>query len=73
MSAAPRSGIVASRLGGDGYPVLSDTGGIGTESLSYLFDGTSHDGKQAFTDVGDLLQVDADGITPGLLRILVEA
>lgn len=61
MSAAPRSGIVASRLGGDGYPVLSDTGGIGTESLSYLFDGTSHDGKQAFTDVGDLLQVDADG------------
>lgn len=61
MSAAPRSGIVALQLGEDGYPVLSDTGGIGTESLSYLFDGTSHDGKQAFTDVGDLLQVDADG------------
>lgn len=61
MSAAPRSGIVASRLGDDGYPVLSGTGGIGTESLAYLFDGTSHDGKQAFTDVGDLLQVDAAG------------
>ena len=61
ISAAPRSGIVASRLGDDGYPVLSGTGGIGTESLAYLFDGTSHDGKQAFTDVGDLLQVDAAG------------
>ena len=61
MSAAPRSGIVASRLGGDGYPVLSGTGGIGTESLAYLFDGSSGEGKQAFTDVGDLLQVDADG------------
>ena len=61
MSAAPRSGIVDSRLGGDGYPVLSGTGGIGTESLSYLFDGSSGEGKQAFTDVGDLLQVDAAG------------
>lgn len=61
MSAAPRSGIVASRLGGDGYPVLSGTGEIGTESLSYLFDGSSGEGKQAFTDVGDLLQVDAAG------------
>ena len=61
MSAAPRSGIVASRLGGDGYPVLSGTGEIGTESLAYLFDRSSGEGKQAFTDVGDLLQVDADG------------
>ena len=61
MSAAPRSGIVASQLGGDGYPVLSGTGGIGTESLAYLFDGSSGEGKQAFTDVGDLLQVDAAG------------
>ncbi|MDM8299555.1 Spy0128 family protein [Collinsella tanakaei] len=59
--AEPRQGIVASKLGGDGYPSLSGDGGIGTESLDYLFDSSSFDGKAAYTDVDGLLQVDEDG------------
>ena len=60
-SAAPRQGIVAEGLGDDGYPVLSGTGGIGTDSLGYLFDSTEFEGKAAYMDVDGLLQVDDQG------------
>lgn len=60
-TAEPRQGIVASELGEDGYPSLSGRGNIGTESLDYLFDSTSFEGKEAYTDVDGLLQVDEDG------------
>ena len=59
--AEPRQGIVASELGEDGYPSLSGRGGIGTESLDYLFDSSSFDGKAAYSDVDGLLQVDENG------------
>lgn len=60
-SAAPRQGIVATQLGDDGYPTLSGTGDIGTDSLSYLFNEQSTTGKAAFMDVDGLLQVDSEG------------
>ena len=44
-SAQPRTGIVASGLSEDGYPVLSQT--FGSASLDSLFDDTSVDGKAA--------------------------
>lgn len=56
---APRTGIVQSELGPDGYPVLSDT--LGSESLAYLFDSSSSNGKASYMNVGGLLQVDNDG------------
>lgn len=55
----PRTGIVQSKLGDDGYPVFSET--LGGESLSYLFSGSNLSGKQVYRDVDGLLQVDADG------------
>ena len=61
QSAAPRQGIVATQLGDDGYPTLSGTGDIGTDSLSYLFNEQSTTGKAAFMDVDGLLQVDSEG------------
>lgn len=61
QSTEPRQGIVSNRLGEDGYPYLSGTNGIGTESLGYLFDDSSHAGKAAFMDVSGLLQVDRQG------------
>ena len=65
----PRKGIVASRLDKDGYPVLNlNTSGTaidgrnGKESLAYLFDPTfGHDGKFAYEDVQNLLQIDTGG------------
>lgn len=58
----PRQGIVANRLGDNGYPKLSDDVDNGEESLSYLFDGQSVAGaKLAFMDVDGLLQVDDQG------------
>lgn len=57
---APRQGIVSDTLT-DGYPSLSGTDGIGTESLSYLFDGSTQTGKAAYMDVDGLLQVDDQG------------
>lgn len=58
----PRQGIVANRLGDNGYPKLSDGVDNGEESLSYLFDGQSEAGaKLAFMDVDGLLQVDDQG------------
>lgn len=58
---APRQGIVSDLLSADGYPVLSGTGGIGTESLSYLFSDSEQQGKASYIDVDGLLQVDDDG------------
>lgn len=57
-SAAPCTGLVANKLNEDGYPVLA----VGNdESLAYLFDLNSSDGKQAYSNVGNLLQVDDTG------------
>ena len=57
-SAEPRTGLVANKLNEDGYPVLA----VGNdESLAYLFDLNSSDGKQAYSNVGNLLQVDDTG------------
>ena len=60
QTAQPRTGIVQNKLGDDGYPQLNANVG-GTESLSYLFDGTDRDGKASYMDVGGLLQVDELG------------
>lgn len=60
QTAQPRTGIVQDELGDDGYPHLNENVG-GTESLSYLFDGTEQDGKASYMDVGGLLQVDELG------------
>ncbi|MEE0344319.1 MAG: FctA domain-containing protein, partial [Eggerthellaceae bacterium] len=57
-SGNPRTNIVQAQLQG-GYPVLSDT--LGGESLAYLFDTDSGTGKQAYSDVDGLLQVDDQG------------
>lgn len=54
--AAPRQSIVSDELV-NGYPELSGVNGIGTESLSYLFDGSSQTGKAAYMDVDGLLRV----------------
>ncbi|HIZ41823.1 MAG TPA: hypothetical protein H9811_04570 [Candidatus Gemmiger excrementigallinarum] len=60
-SAQPRQGLVENRLAG-GYPRLTSVATSGSsESLAYLFDSTSHDGKAVYPDVGGLLQVDDDG------------
>lgn len=69
----PNTGIVAQTLGDDGYPVLTTgktavldrdgaTQRTQAESLSYLFDVTQDvDGRAAYGDVGNLLQIDDDG------------
>lgn len=57
-SGNPRTNIVQAQLQG-GYPVLSDT--LGGESLAYLFNTDSGTGKQAYSDVDGLLQVDDQG------------
>ena len=55
----PRTGIVKNELV-DGYPELSSV--LGNESLAYLFNPrVTHAGKESFTDVGGLLQVDDEG------------
>lgn len=62
-------GIVANRLGSDGYPHLSGneavTGTASNESLAYLFDpsytGPSSDFRKAYRNVGGLLQLDDKG------------
>lgn len=68
-SGNPRTGIVASRLGSDGYPVLNLTisgtaldGRDGRESLAYLFDPSIvHEGKAAYENVQGALQIDQSG------------
>ena len=60
-TAEPRTGLVQNQLR-DGYPALSSGIDTNTESLDYLFSPTKdHDGKQSFSDVKGLLQVDKDG------------
>ncbi len=58
-SAQPRTGIVANKLGSDGYPVLSDA--LDGASLSYLFNNSNSDGKTAYSNVEGLLQIDNEG------------
>lgn len=69
---SPRTGIVDSQLGKDGYPVLklpnptSEAGTIngrdGNESLAYLFNpAIEHNGKAVYEDVQNLLQIDTEG------------
>ena len=69
-NASPYTGIVASKLGEDGYPRLNldlttataHAGKDGQESLAYLFDpDVASDGKQSFEDVRGLLQMDEEG------------
>ena len=57
--ARPMAGIVASTLDADGYPVLNAS--LGSESLGYLFNTSSGDGKEAYLNVGGLLQQHQDG------------
>lgn len=60
----PKTGIVKRNLGKDGFPILNENvSGTQTngESLSYLFNDQTHNGKKAFMDVEGLLQVDDDG------------
>lgn len=69
-SASPYTGIVASKLGEDGYPQLNldlttataHAGKDGQESLAYLFDPKMESqGKESFSDVQGLLQMDDQG------------
>ena len=69
-SAAPYANIVQRTLGPDGYPWIEaghqylqgDTANLTTpQSLKYLFDGTSFDGKRAYLGTTGLLQLDGDG------------
>lgn len=57
--ARPMAGIVASTLGNDGYPVLNEN--LQSESLGYLFNTSSGDGKAVYQDVGGLLRQDPEG------------
>lgn len=54
--AKPHEGIVKNTLT-NGYPVLSQN----SETLNYLFDAQTFDGKAAYTDVGGLLMQDEKG------------
>lgn len=65
----PRSGLVGSKLGSDGYPYLTEeaasqsgTDDITPESLAYLFDPTmENDYKKTFRNAGGLLMIDEEG------------
>ncbi len=65
----PRSEIVQNTLLETGYPVLTPEKDTGVnsgktgenESLAYLFDDSSIDGKTAYSDVKNLLQIDENG------------
>lgn len=60
-SATPRTGLVQNKLQ-DGYPALNQDTVQSEESLDYLFSPTAdHNGKQSFSNVKGLLQVDDDG------------
>ena len=59
--ARPMAGIVASTLGDDGYPVLKKNANLQSESLGYLFNNNSGSGKEAYLNVGGLLQQDSEG------------
>ena len=63
----PRTGIVANKLGEDGYPqtLANQLNGVNSytfgQSLSYLFDASNSDYKRAYTNVKGLFQLDEDG------------
>lgn len=64
----PCAGIVQNTLGEDGYPHITagrDYGVTGKktedQSLNYLFDGSSFDGKRAYQNTSGLLQLDEKG------------
>ena len=64
----PCSGIVQNTLGEDGYPHITagrDYGVAGKktedQSLNYLFDGSSFEGKRAYQNTSGLLQLDEKG------------
>ena len=52
-------GIVANRLGEDGYPTLNSNHSY--QSLAYLFDSSSREGKTVYSDVNKLLWAYGDG------------
>lgn len=65
--ALPRSGLVENTLE-NGYPKLvqgwqsgNESENLGGESLAYLFDKTSADGKESYPNAKGLLQVDGSG------------
>lgn len=58
--ARPMAGIVNRTLDNDGYPTLAYTG-YDSQSLDYLFDGSTFEGKTAYSNVGGLLRQDQDG------------
>ena len=62
-TADPTTGLVEGVLNSDGYPQLtdSDTKGTDGKALNYLFDESSHAGKERYGDVDQLLYVDKDG------------
>lgn len=54
-------GIVVSTLGEDGYPVLNSAVTKSSESLAYLFNGTT-DGVEAYNDNATLYNADGNGM-----------
>ena len=60
-SSAPNTGIVNKQLGSDGYPKLNQKKTGREESLGYLFNGENSEYKEAFMNVGGLLQRDEKG------------
>lgn len=60
---SPRTGLVQEKLNEKNYPVTKSGNGIsGNESLEYLFNPkVEHSGKESYSDVGNLLQVDGNG------------
>lgn len=61
-SSAVYPDIVQNTLGDDGYPALNSDVTGDNESLAYLFNpNVSHDGKESFTKVKNLLQIDSSG------------
>ena len=63
-SSSPYSGMVSKTLDSNGYPSLATNFSSGIfypESLGYLFDNTSAEGKKAYNDIDGLMQVDDEG------------
>jgi len=62
QDADPYQGIVQDKLS-NGYPILTNDSSKGTDgtSLAYLFDNTTHEGKDSYGNVNNLLYVDPDG------------
>ena len=58
--ARPMAGIVNNTLDDNGYPTLAYTK-YASQSLGYLFDSSSGEGKTAYSNVGGLLRQDENG------------